>query len=169
MVIYRGWYYYNHHFCQNYLTCPSPAIHAVVTRHRATVCGIRIIWTCPSCPLGHSCWTAVQGPVRVRAKYSSSTNSSQIVYALEFFPAHEPEVLFFLRSSLTKMVHASRITRYLDNRSRHGVLRWTVRSWPGRASKDRCGLRLFDSRRKQFCWSSTKYSGRWGGLRSAYG
>jgi hypothetical protein len=93
---------------------------------------------------------------------------SQIVYALELFAAHEPEVLFFLRSSLTKMVHAPRTTRYLYCWSRHCVLRRAIRSWPGRASKDRCGLRLFDSRRKQFRWSSTTYSGRGGRRRRAY-
>jgi len=68
------------------------------------------------------------------------------VYALEFFAAHEPEVLFFLRSSLTKMVHALRTTRYLDSLSRRRILRRAIHARPGRAPNDERGLRLFARR-----------------------
>ena len=71
---------------------------------------------------------------------------SHFVYALEFFAAHEPEVLFFLRSSLTKMVHAPRTTRYLDSLSRRRILRRAIHARPGRAPNDERGLRLFARR-----------------------
>jgi hypothetical protein len=90
------------------------------------------------------------GPRSSARKIFSLSSPHRFVYALEFFAAHEPEVLFFLRSSLTKMVHAPRTTRYLDSWSRHCVFRWTVRPWTRRTSKDGRRLRLFDGRRKQF-------------------
>jgi len=39
MVIYRGWYYYNH-FYQNYLTYLLPAIHALFSPSLTTISGI---------------------------------------------------------------------------------------------------------------------------------
>src|ERR1700688_598923 len=88
----------------------------------------------------------------------------EVVYALEFFPAHEPKVLFFLSSALTKMVHAPRTTRYLDSLSRHRILRWAIHCWPRRPSNDRGGLRLYPGRFRQ----PTPKSRRRGRPRGAY-
>src|SRR6202140_3510508 len=106
------------------------------------------------------------GPCTDVAKFFLSKSSHRFVYALEFFAAHEPEVLFFLSSGLTKMVHASRTTRHLDSLARRRVLRWAIRSWPGRASNaDGGGFCLHAG---QFCQRAAQYSGRGGGPRRGY-
>ena len=89
---------------------------------------------------------------------------SHFVYALEFFAAHEPEVLFFLSPALTKMVHAPRTTRYLDSLSRHRILRRAIHCWPRRPSNHRRELRLHPG---QFRQPATK-SRRRGRPRGAY-
>ena len=74
---------------------------------------------------------------------------STSVYALEFFPAHEPKVLFFLSPALTKMVHAPRTTRYLDSLPGHRILRWAIHCWPRRPSNHRRELRLHPGQFRQ--------------------
>ena len=123
-------------FLLELLNMPLPAILAVFTRSLTTIRGIG---NHPSLPVMSTRTFFLDRSTGSRSstrKIFSLNELSQIVYALEFFAAHEPEVLFFLRSSLTKMVHAPRTTRYLDSWSRHCVLRRAVRSWPGRVSKD---------------------------------
>jgi hypothetical protein len=89
----------------------------------------------------------------------------EVVYALEFFPAHEPKVLFFLSHALTKMVHAPRTTRYLDSLSRHRILRWAIHCWPRRPSNHHGRIRLYVC---QFRQRADKYSGRGSRRRGAY-